>query len=69
MTTVRECRALSIPGRPDLVENLKKALAWFVLALAFDLVNVAITAATIIGSTGPRRLDGLNEAVPVRPST
>ncbi|MET9566828.1 hypothetical protein [Streptomyces tauricus] len=62
VTTVRECRALSIPGRPDLVENLKKALAWFVLALAFDLVNVAITAATIIGSTGLRRLDGLNEA-------
>ncbi|NGO40627.1 hypothetical protein [Streptomyces ureilyticus] len=63
VVTVRACRSLSIPGRPDLVENLRKALGWFALALGWDLVNVALTAAALIGSaTGPRRLDGLAES-------
>ncbi|MFD4412492.1 DUF6545 domain-containing protein [Streptomyces sp. NPDC058475] len=63
VVTVRECRSLSIPGQPDFVENLKKALGWFALALGLDLANVAITATAMIGSaTGPRPLNGLAES-------
>ncbi|MFE9966436.1 hypothetical protein [Streptomyces sp. NPDC005525] len=63
VVTVRECRKLSFPGRPGLVENLKKCVGWFALALGLDLVNVLLTAASMIGSVaGPRRLDGLAQS-------
>ncbi|WP_406164514.1 DUF6545 domain-containing protein [Streptomyces sp. NBC_00996] len=63
VVTVRECRSVSIPGRPELVENVRNVLGWFALALGLDLVNVALTAGAMLGSaTGPRRLDGLAES-------
>ncbi|HZH27348.1 MAG TPA: DUF6545 domain-containing protein [Azospirillaceae bacterium] len=63
VVTVRECRSLSIPGRPDLVEDLKQSLRFFALALSLDLVNVALNAAALIGSAiGPRPLYGLAES-------
>lgn len=62
VATVRECRSLSIPGRPDLVEDLQQSLRFFALALSLDLVNVALNAAALIGSAmGPRPLYGLAE--------
>jgi hypothetical protein len=61
VVTVRECRSLSIPGRPGL--NLQQAMGWFAVALGLDLVNVAVNAAAMVGSaTGPRHLNGLAES-------
>nr|WSZ97501.1 hypothetical protein OH820_19230 [Streptomyces sp. NBC_00857] len=58
VVTVRECRSLSIPGRPALADDLRSALGWFAVALGLNLVHVPLAATAMIGSaTGQRRLD------------
>ncbi|MEU3855062.1 hypothetical protein [Streptomyces sp. NPDC029554] len=57
--TVRECLNLSIPGLPEL----RQVLGWFVVAVSFDLLNVLITAAAMVGSiTGSTPLEGLAQS-------
>ncbi|MFE3599485.1 hypothetical protein [Streptomyces sp. NPDC059142] len=63
VVTVRECRSLSIPGRPALAGELRSVLGWFAVALGFNLVNVALGATALIGSaTGPHRLDAVAQS-------
>ncbi|MFC8021047.1 hypothetical protein [[Kitasatospora] papulosa] len=50
VVTVRECWQLSIPGRPDFVEDLRRCIGYFAVALGFDLVNVLLTAIALVGS-------------------
>ncbi|MET8822618.1 DUF6545 domain-containing protein [Streptomyces rochei] len=63
VVTVRECSQLSLPVRPGLVEELRRAIGWFAVALGLDLVNVGLTAVALLGSkAGPERLEGVAES-------
>ncbi|MEU3984627.1 hypothetical protein AB0F77_31975 [Streptomyces sp. NPDC026672] len=63
VVTVRECRKVTIPGRPELREHLARCMAAFGLALGLDLVNVVLTATALFGTAaGPHRLDALAES-------
>lgn len=62
VVSVRECRTLVIPGRPDFVENLRRAVGWFAVALTFDLANVVVTAVALFGSTEGANLNALAES-------
>ncbi|GHI97993.1 hypothetical protein [Streptomyces olivaceus] len=63
IVAVRECASLSIPGRPRLVDALRRAIVWFAIALGFDLVNVGLTAIALLGSkAGPHRLEGVAQS-------
>ncbi|MGW3424472.1 DUF6545 domain-containing protein [Streptomyces phaeochromogenes] len=62
VATVRQCRALALPGRPDFAGELKKSVGFFALALGFDLVNVAITLTAMVGvATGHAGLGDIAE--------
>jgi hypothetical protein len=61
--TIRECRSVSIPGRPALASELRSALGWFAVALALNMGNVLLTAAAMIGSAvGPQPLTTVAES-------
>ncbi|WP_331718366.1 DUF6545 domain-containing protein [Streptomyces sp. NBC_00624] len=57
---VRQCRSMSLPGRPDFVASLGRSIGYFVIALVLDLVNVAISTTAMIGAAmGNHRLAGI----------
>ncbi|MGW1895583.1 DUF6545 domain-containing protein [Streptomyces sp. NPDC002004] len=62
LATVVQCRALAIPGRPDLAQALGRCITWFCVALSLDLLNIALTLSAMAGALlGDHRLDFLAE--------
>jgi len=61
--TIVQCREVALPGRPDLADDLRLCVRWFVVAVGLDLACVAFTLAAMISAVdGDHSLDALTEA-------
>jgi hypothetical protein len=61
--TIVQCREVALPGRPDLADDLRRCVRWFIVAVGLDLGCVVFTLAAMISAVdGDHSLDAFTEA-------